>query len=92
MGKNEKMKNNFMLPGMDLDIWGDVYSRLFKERIIMLIGVIDDHVANYIKAQLLVLRNEDKTAPIKMYIDSPGGMVYTSMGILDIMDYISNPI
>lgn len=69
----------------------DLYSKLYKDRIIFLKGDIDDESSNLIKAQLIYLDNLSKD-PIKIYIDSPGGEVYTGLGIIDTMDYISSPI
>jgi len=70
----------------------DIYSLLLKNRIIFLGTAIDDSVANLIVAQLLYLSNEDRTAPIQMYINSPGGQVYAGMAIYDTMQVIPNPI
>lgn len=66
----------------------DIYSRLLKERIIMLGTPIDDQVANLIVAQLLHLESEDPDKDINLYINSPGGMVYAGMAIYDTMQYI----
>jgi ATP-dependent Clp protease, protease subunit len=70
----------------------DIYSLLLKNRIIFLGTAIDDAVANLIVAQLLYLSNEDREAPIQMYINSPGGQVYAGMAIYDAMQVIPNPI
>jgi ATP-dependent Clp protease protease subunit len=70
----------------------DIYSLLLKNRIIFLGTPIDDQVANLIVAQLLYLSNEDREAPIQMYINSPGGQVYAGMAIFDAMQVIPNPI
>jgi len=70
----------------------DIYSLLLKNRIIFLGTAIDDSVANLIVAQLLYLSNEDREAPIQMYINSPGGQVYAGMAIYDTMQVIPNPI
>jgi ATP-dependent Clp protease, protease subunit len=70
----------------------DIYSLLLKNRIIFLGTAIDDLVANLIVAQLLYLSNEDREAPIQMYINSPGGVVYSGMAIYDAMQVIPNPI
>ncbi len=67
----------------------DIYSRLLKDRIIFLQGQVDDHSANLIVAQLLVLQSEDPKADIHLYINSPGGSVTAGMGIYDTMQYIS---
>jgi ATP-dependent Clp protease protease subunit len=66
----------------------DIYSRLLKERIIMLGTPVDDQVANLIVAQLLHLESEDPDKDINVYINSPGGMVYAGMAIYDTMQYI----
>ena len=66
----------------------DIYSRLLRERIIFLGGVIDDHMANIIIAQLLFLEHEDPTKEIKLYINSPGGSVTAAMAIYDTMNHI----
>jgi ATP-dependent Clp protease, protease subunit len=66
----------------------DIYSRLLKERIIMLGTPIDDQVANLIVAQLLHLESEDPDKDISIYINSPGGQVYAGLAIYDTMQYI----
>jgi len=66
----------------------DIYSRLLKDRIIMLGSPIDDHVANSIVAQLLFLEAEDPTKDISLYINSPGGSITAGMAIYDTMQYI----
>lgn len=66
----------------------DIYSRLLKDRIIMLGSAIDDEVANVIVAQLLFLESQDKTKDIKLYINSPGGSVTAGMAIYDAMQYV----
>ncbi len=70
----------------------DIYSLLLKERIIFLGTPIDDQVANLIVAQLLYLNHEDPEREIRMYINSPGGLIYAGMAIYDTMRIISNPI
>lgn len=70
----------------------DVYSMLLRNRIVYLGTAIDDKVANSIVAQLLFLSNEDREAPIQMYINSPGGVVYAGLAIYDAMQVIPNPI
>jgi ATP-dependent Clp protease protease subunit len=67
----------------------DIYSRLLKDRIIFLLGEVDDESANLIVAQLLYLQFEDPKADIHMYINSPGGSVTAGMSIYDTMRYIS---
>lgn len=70
----------------------DLYSRLLKDRIIMVTGPIEPNMANIIKAQLLFLESEDPNSDIIMYIDSPGGEVATGMGIYDTMQYVKPDI
>lgn len=70
----------------------DLYSRLLKDRIIMVTGPIEPSMANIIKAQLLFLESEDPNTDIIMYIDSPGGEVATGMGIYDTMQYVKPDI
>jgi len=66
----------------------DIYSRLLKDRIIMLGSAIDDNVANSIVAQLLFLEAEDPTKDISIYINSPGGSITAGMAIYDTMQFI----
>jgi ATP-dependent Clp protease, protease subunit len=66
----------------------DIYSRLLKERIVMMGTPIDDQIANLIVAQLLHLESEDPDKDINLYINSPGGQVYAGMAIYDTMQYI----
>lgn len=66
----------------------DIYSRLLKDRIIMLGSAIDDDVANVVVAQLLFLESQDKTKDIKLYINSPGGSVTAGLAIYDAMQYV----
>ena len=66
----------------------DIYSRLLKDRIIFVGGPIDDGMANTVIAQLLYLESEDPKKEIQMYINSPGGEVYSGMAIYDTMQYI----
>jgi len=70
----------------------DIYSLLLKERIIFVGTAIDDQVANVIVAQLLFLNREDSEREIQMYINSPGGVIYSGLAIYDTMQMISNPI
>ncbi|PWB38645.1 MAG: ATP-dependent Clp protease proteolytic subunit [Parcubacteria group bacterium] len=70
----------------------DIYSRLLKDRIIFLGDPIDDHVANTVIAQLLFLDAQDKTKPIKMYINSPGGSVTDGLAIYDTMQHVKSPV
>jgi len=66
----------------------DIYSRLLKDRIIMVAGGINDEVANAIIAQMLFLSNEDPRTDIQLYINSPGGSVSAGLGIIDTMRFI----
>jgi ATP-dependent Clp protease protease subunit len=70
----------------------DIYSLLLKERIVFLGTQIDDQVANVIVAQLLFLSREDPDREIQMYINSPGGVIYSGLAIYDTMQMIPNPI
>lgn len=66
----------------------DIYSRLLKDRIIFIGTAIDDNVANLIIAQLLFLESEDPDKDINIYVNSPGGIIYSGMAIYDTMRYI----
>ncbi|KAG9001926.1 hypothetical protein FRB94_000690 [Tulasnella sp. JGI-2019a] len=70
----------------------DIFSRLLKERVIMLSGPIRDHESALLVAQLLFLEAEESSKPIHLYINSPGGHVTAGMAIYDTMQYISSPI
>ena len=70
----------------------DIYSRLLKDRIIFLGGVIDDNLANIIIAQLLFLESEAPKKDITLYINSPGGLVTATMAILDTMNYVKSDV
>ncbi|HHX42501.1 MAG TPA: ATP-dependent Clp protease proteolytic subunit [Chloroflexi bacterium] len=70
----------------------DIYSLLLKERIVFLGTPIDDNVANLIVAQILFLAREDPEREIRMYIHSPGGIIYAGMAIYDTMQVVSCPI
>jgi ATP-dependent Clp protease, protease subunit len=70
----------------------DIFSLLLKNRIIMLGTPINDQVANLIVAQLLYLQSEDPVKPIKLYINSPGGVVYAGLAIYDTIQQISCPV
>ncbi|MBT8764106.1 ATP-dependent Clp endopeptidase proteolytic subunit ClpP [Desulfohalobiaceae bacterium Ax17] len=70
----------------------DIYSRLLKDRIILLGSQIDDNVANLICAQLLFLESDNPEKEINFYINSPGGSVTAGMAIYDTMQYISSPV
>ncbi len=66
----------------------DIYSRLLKERVIFLVGPVNDHTANVIVAQLLFLESENPDKDISLYINSPGGSVSAGMAIFDTMQFI----
>jgi len=66
----------------------DIYSRLLKERVIFVVGPIEDHMANLIVAQLLFLESENPDKDIHLYINSPGGVVTAGMAIYDTMQFI----
>lgn len=66
----------------------DIYSRLLKERVVFLVGPVDDHVANVIVAQFLFLESENPDKDIHLYINSPGGSVTAGMAIYDTMQFI----
>lgn len=70
----------------------DIYSRLLKDRIVFLVGQVDDHIANSIVAQMLFLDSQDPEKPISFYINSPGGSVTAGMSIFDTMNFVSAPI
>ena len=70
----------------------DIYSRLLKERIIFLVGPINDNIASLVTAQLLFLESEDPKKEIYLYINSPGGLVTAGLGIYDTMQYIKPEI
>jgi ATP-dependent Clp protease, protease subunit len=66
----------------------DIYSRLLKDRVIFVVGPIDDHVANLVVAQLLFLESENPDKDVHLYINSPGGIVTAGLSIYDTMQYI----
>jgi len=70
----------------------DIYSRLLKERIVFLVGAVNDNVASLVTAQLLYLESEDPKKEISFYINSPGGLVTAGLGIYDTMQYIKPDI
>ena len=70
----------------------DIYSRLLKERIIFLTGPVNDSVASVITAQLLFLESENPKKEISFYINSPGGLVTSGLGIYDTIQYIKPPV
>mgnify|MGYP001613161092 FL=1 len=66
----------------------DIYSRLLRERVIFLGGMIDDHTANIVIAQLLFLESEDPKKDINLYVNSPGGSVTATLAIIDTMNHV----
>jgi ATP-dependent Clp protease protease subunit len=70
----------------------DIFSRLLKERIVFVGTPINDQIANLTVAQLLYLESEGSEKPIQMYINSPGGVIYSGLGVYDTMQYIGAPI
>jgi len=70
----------------------DIYSRLLKERIVFLVGAVNDNVASLVTAQLLFLESENPKKEIYFYINSPGGLVTSGLGIYDTMQYIKSPV
>jgi ATP-dependent Clp protease protease subunit len=70
----------------------DIYSRLLKDRIIMMQGVVEDGMANLIVAQMLFLESQNPDKPIKLYINSPGGSVTAGLAIYDTMQFVKAPV
>ena len=70
----------------------DIYSRLLKERIIFLVGPVNDQTATLVTAQLLFLESENSKKAVSLYINSPGGLVTAGLGIYDTMQYIKPPV
>jgi len=70
----------------------DIYSRLLKERVIFIVGPIEDHMANLVVAQLLYLESESPDKDIHLYINSPGGVVTAGMSIYDTMQFVKPDI
>ena len=70
----------------------DIYSRLLKERIVFLVGPINDNVATLITAQLLFLESENPKKEVFFYINCPGGLVNAGLGVYDTMQYIRSPV
>ncbi|HPN15098.1 MAG TPA: ATP-dependent Clp protease proteolytic subunit [bacterium] len=91
---NSKIQNSYLVPTViEKSQYGerayDIYSRLLKDRIVMLGSAIDDDVANIVIAQLLFLESQDKSKDIKLYINSPGGSVNAGLAIYDTMQHIA---
>ncbi len=89
-----RQQRNFMLVPMVVESTSkgerayDIYSRLLKERIIMLNGPVEDHMANIVVAQLLFLESENPDKDINLFINSPGGVITAGMAIYDTMQFI----
>jgi ATP-dependent Clp protease, protease subunit len=94
--RNEEHMNNLIPMVVEQSNRGerayDIYSRLLKERIIFLVGPVNDSVSTLITAQLLFLESENPKKEISFYINSPGGLVTSGLGIYDTMQYIKPPI
>ena len=88
----EKITNNLIPMVVEQSSRGerayDIYSRLLKERIVFVVGPINDNVASLVTAQLLFLESEDPKKEISLYINSPGGLVTAGLGIYDTIQYI----
>lgn len=87
------MTRNYLVPNVivktrDGERGYDIYSRLLEDRIIFIDGEINEATASVVVAELIHLANEDAEAPIKLYINSPGGSVYDGLAIYDTMNYI----
>ena len=70
----------------------DIYSRLLKDRIVMMQGVVEDTMANLIVAQMLFLESQNPDKPIKLYVNSPGGSVTAGLAIYDTMQFVKCPV
>ena len=70
----------------------DIYSRLLKDRVIFIVGPIEDHMANLVVAQLLFLESENPDKDINLYINSPGGVVTSGLAIYDTMQFIKSDV
>src|SRR5271154_7322763 len=70
----------------------DIYSRLLKERIIIMVGGVDDHISSLVCAQFLFLESENPSKEISFYINSPGGIVTSGLAIYDTMQYVKAPV
>jgi ATP-dependent Clp protease protease subunit len=94
--KNDEIMNNLVPMVVEQTSRGerayDIYSRLLKERIIFLVGPVEDYSANLIVAQLLFLESENPAKDISLYINSPGGSVTAGMSIYDTMQFVKPDI
>jgi ATP-dependent Clp protease, protease subunit len=97
-GKNDNVVRNLGLVPMVVEQTArgersyDIYSRLLKERVVFVVGPIEDHMANLIVAQLLFLESENPDKDIHLYINSPGGSVTAGLSIYDTMEFIKPDI
>ena len=78
----------YRLPGSQYERWVDIYTRLGVERILFLGQEVNDGIANSLVAQMLYLDSDDNSKPIYLYINSPGGLVTSGLGIYDTMQYV----
>lgn len=91
------VKRSFFIPTIiekqgNFETRYDIFTRLLKDRIVCVMGPVQDEMAAVVVAQLLFLNMDDAHAPVKMYINSPGGVITSGMAIYDCMQLISNPI
>jgi ATP-dependent Clp protease protease subunit len=70
----------------------DIYSRLLKDRLVFIVGAVDDYIANIVVAQMLFLESENPDKDIALYINSPGGVVSSGLAIYDTMQYIKSDV
>src|SRR5215468_9328542 len=70
----------------------DIYSRLLKDRLVFIVGAVDDYMANIVVAQMLFLESENPEKDISLYINSPGGVVSSGLAIYDTMQYIKSDV
>ena len=94
--KNQEQMNNLIPMVVEQSSRGerayDIYSRLLKERIVFVVGQINDSIASLVTAQLLFLESENPKKEIYLYINSPGGLVTAGLGIYDTMQYIKSEV
>ena len=94
MTENPEQTQNIGLIPMVVETTGrgerafDIYSRLLKERVVFMIGAVNDHMANLIIAQLLFLESENPEKDISLYINSPGGVVSSGLAVYDTMQFV----
>ena len=94
--KIEEQMNNLIPMVVEQTTKGErayvIYSRLLKERFVFLVGPVNDNVASLVTAQLLFLESENPKKEINFYINSPGGLVTSGLGIYDTMQYVKSPV